>query len=64
MTQTNKPSYGNPSPKQAPSEKQVPDDKTKANPRSPSESEERHRQGGHRVPDQNDRKRAPDRHSP
>jgi len=63
MTQSNKSGYPNSSPKHAPSDKQVPGDKTKASPRSPSESEEQHRQGGNRVPDQNDRKRAPDRHS-
>ncbi len=34
---------------------------TQSGTRSPSEAEEQHRQGGHRVPDQNERKSASDK---
>lgn len=63
MTQTNKTGFNNPSTKQAPTDKPMPTDKTQAGTRSPSEGEEQHRQGGNRVPDQNDRKSASDKKS-
>ena len=61
MTQSNKTGFNNPASKHAPADKVMPADKTKAGPRSPSEDEEQHRQGGNRVPDQNDRKSASDK---